>query len=130
MSDRKLRVAFPSGQIVLILMGVLVLYLAVDFGRQVILSHQRHDELRAIQSQISASAEHQADLQKRLEYGQSDAAAEAWARSQGWVKANEVPVVLVAPAGTGSSETQGNGSGGSASDSVPDKWWDLFFGNR
>ena len=47
MSERRLRIGFPSNQIVLILMGILVLYLAADFGRQVIVSQQQNDDLRS-----------------------------------------------------------------------------------
>jgi cell division protein FtsB len=130
MSDRKLHIAFPSSQIVLVLMGILILYLAVDFGWQVIVSQQRRNDLRDVQAQIDGSRQRQAELKKQLEYSQSNAAAEAWARDQGWVKANEVPVVIVAPAGDSGSATQGGEAGSSASDSILDQWWDLFFGNR
>ena len=130
MSDRKLHVTFPSSQIVLILLGILILYLAVDFGRQVIISQQRRNDLREVQAQMGASLQRQAELKKQLEYSQSNAAAEAWARDQGWVKANEVPVVIVAPSDASGSTTQGGEAGGSASDSILNQWWDLFFGNR
>ena len=130
MRNRKLDLAFPASQIVLALMGILVLYLAVDFGRQIIVSQQRRNELREVRAQIDNSLARQVELKKRLEYGQSDAAAEAWARDQGWVKENEVPVVIVSPAGAGESATQGSTASSAVSDSVLDKWLELFFGNQ
>ena len=130
MRNHKLGLAFPAGQIVLALMAILVLYLAVDFGRQIIVSQQRRSELREVRAQIDNSLGRQVELKKQLEFGQSDAAAEAWAREQGWVKENEVPVVIVSPAGAGDSATQGSRAGSPAADSVLDKWLELFFGNR
>lgn len=129
MSDRKLRIGFPSGQIVLILMGILVLYLAVDFGRQVIISQQRRNDLRAVQAQIKAGEARHAALVADLEYSQSDAAAEAWARDQGWVKSGEVPVVIVAPQ-TESEASRAGGDSASLAGTVLREWWDLFFGIR
>jgi len=129
MSERKVRIGFPSNQIVLILMGILILYLAVDFGRQVIISQQRQSELRAAQAQILGSQERQAALQSQLEYSESDAAAEAWARDQGWVKANEVPVVIVAPTAVSGLETH-DAEPGSRSGPVLREWWELFFGSQ
>jgi len=129
MSERRLRIGFPSNQIVLILMGILVLYLAADFGRQVIVSQQQSDDLSQVQAQIAASEEHQAVLQAQLEYSQSDAAAEAWAREVGWVKAGEVPVVIVAPgAVVPGAETQPNATP-SGSGTMLKEWWNLFFGS-
>jgi cell division protein FtsB len=130
MSNRKLRSVFPASQLVLILMAILVAYLAFDFGRQVISSQQVQKELHQIEGQIGATLEQQEGLKKQLEYSQSDAAAEAWARQQGWVKENEVPVVIVAPT-SASGEVAPTGEGSSSgSDSALDAWWDLFFGSR
>ncbi len=128
MSERRLRIGFPSNQIVLILMGILVLYLAADFGRQVIVSQQQKDDLGKVQAQIAASNDRQAALQAQLGYSLSDAAAEAWAREQGWVKAGEVPVVIVAPAAVPGSEAQ-PGDTGSGSGTILKEWWNLFFGS-
>ena len=128
MSERRLRIGFPSNQIVLILMGILVIYLAADFGRQVIVSQQKKDGLSQVQAQIAASQEHQAALNAQLEYSQSDAAAEAWAREQGWVKAGEVPVVIVAPGALPGSEAQPDDNG-SGSGTILKEWWNLFFGS-
>jgi len=128
MSVRRLRIGFPSNQIMLILMGILILYLAVDFGRQVIVSQQQTTELSQVQAQVAASNGQQAMLQAQLEYSRSDAAAEAWAREQGWVKANEVPVVIVAPDTVPAVETQPQGAG-SVSGTTLREWWNLFFGN-
>jgi len=128
MIGRRWRIGFPSNQIMLILMAILIVYLAADFGRQVIVSQQQKTELGQVQAQIAASVEHRTALEAQLEYSRSDAAAEAWAREQGWVKANEVPVVIVAPDTAPAVETQPNGAG-SVSETILQEWWNLFFGN-
>ncbi|HNS51404.1 MAG TPA: hypothetical protein PKO09_09500 [Anaerolineae bacterium] len=129
MSHRNVRIGFPSGQIVLILMGILVLYLAVDFGRQVIISQQRRNELRAVQAQIADGERRHEALLAELEYNESDAAAEAWARDQGWVKTGEVPVVIVAPH-TEVEASQVSAEVGFPAGTVLREWWELFFGFR
>jgi hypothetical protein len=129
MNKRKLRVVFPSSQIVLILMGILVLYLAVDFGRQVIISQQYKARLLAVQAKKAAASDRQAALQDQYEYIQSDKAPSDWGRNLGWAKPNEVPVVIVAP-----DEASGSASPSDAGSVPPDgnlnEWWELFFGAR
>jgi hypothetical protein len=130
MGESKVRFGFPVRQIVLILMTALVLYLAVDFGRQVILSNMRQDDLQQVKDDVAAALQKKQYLEKRLEYVLSPQAAEEWARSVGWVKANEVPVVLVGPTAVPADA----GSEGSLSPADQDanrtRWWDHFFGDR
>lgn len=130
MSDRKLRVSLPLGQLALILMAVLVLYLAIDFGRQVVLSQRRQDELKQVEGKIKLASQKRDDLEKRLRYVQSPEAAQEWARQQGWVKANEVPVVLVAPSKPEATPVPAGTQRESDSASNRNRWLDMFFGGH
>ncbi len=115
-------------QLVLILMGIVLLYLVVSFGRQVAVSHQRSQELAQIQEKVSLAKEQNQELHSYLDYAQSDSAAEAWARQQGWAKDGEVPVIVVDPS---TAETPAIESLQQESPaSYRQAWWELFFGTR
>ncbi|MFC2031373.1 hypothetical protein ACFLWA_11685 [Chloroflexota bacterium] len=130
MTDRKSRIAAPISQVVLLLLGILIIYLVVDFGRQVLVSHQRQAELRQVEARIDAAMEDGVALEERLAYAQSPQAAEAWARNQGWAKSNEVPVIVVAPEGEAANSPRARREEGLRLGSVRQTWWDLFFGDR
>ncbi|MBN1135898.1 MAG: septum formation initiator family protein [Anaerolineae bacterium] len=115
-------------QLVLILMGTVLLYLVVNFGRQVATSYQRGQELQQIQEKVRLAEERNQDLHVHLGYAQSDQAAEAWAREQGWAKTGEVPVIVVAPSAKESPELEPSQQELPAS--YRQAWWELFFGTR
>ncbi len=131
MRDRRIRFAFSLGQALLILTGVLIIYLVVDFGRQMAVLLQRRDELNRTSLQVTAAQAENAALQSQLDYSKSPEAAELWAREHGMAKANEVPVVILGPTpgtpvpGTKSSQPARDSSASSAQD-----WWDLFFAGK
>jgi hypothetical protein len=111
-------------------MGIVILYLGASFARQATISHQRREELRELEAEIAATETENVDLQERLEYAQSPAAAEEWARENGWAKEDEVSVVVVAPSVQSSpSDTHGTTEEPKPS-SNREAWWDLFFGER
>ena len=127
MTGDRVRRALPINQLLLLLMGFLILYLVVDFGRQVVSSYQRREELQQIEQQVQAAQQESEQLKARLTYAQSAQAAEEWAREQGWAKKDEVPVVIIAPA---ASISGGGGSRSPVSTAISshrDAWWDLFF---
>jgi type II secretory pathway pseudopilin PulG len=130
MIGKESRRASFVNQILLILIGTLLLYLVVNFGRQVAVSYQRHQELGQVQSQISAAQSRTQELQEYLDYALSDGAAEAWARQQGWAKPGEVPVLIVASSTGGSSATQTQPAQADSPASYQQSWWELFFGTR
>ena len=115
-------------QLLLILMGTVLLYLVVNFGRQVAVSYQQGQELEQIQAKVSLAKEQNQVLHDYLAYAQSDSAAEAWARKQGWAKSGEVPVIVVAPSimETPALESPPQESPASSRQA----WWELFFGTR
>ena len=117
-------------QIALLAMSVLIVYLVVDFGRQVVLSRQRHDELRRVEQQIRAVMEEREELEQCLEWTQSSEAAEAFAREQGWAREGEVSVVLVEPALTPVPTPATSPVARRVEDSTREAWWGLFFGER
>jgi hypothetical protein len=115
-------------QLLLIMMGTILLYLVVNFGRQVAVSYQRGHELDQIQEKVSLAEERNQELHNYLEYAKSDSAAEAWARKQGWAKAGEVPVIVVAPSTIETPVLESSPQESPAS--YRQAWWELFFGTR
>jgi hypothetical protein len=128
MTGREVRRTPFSSQLLLILMGTVLLYLVVNFGRQVAISYQRGQELQQIQERVGLAEERNQELREYQAYANSDAAAEAWARDQGWAKAGEVPVIIVAPPASASPATELPSQESPAS--YRQAWWELFFGAR
>jgi len=115
-------------QVILILMATVLLYLVVNFGRQVAVSYQQGRELEQIQAKVSLAKEQNQVLLDYLAYAQSDSAAEAWAREQGWAKSGEVPVVVIAPSTAEIPTLESPAQESPASSRQA--WWELFFGTR
>ncbi len=130
MTDRKSRIAAPLSQVLLLVLGILIIYLVVDFGRQVLVSHKRRAELRQLEERIDAARKGGAALEEHLAYARSPEAAEAWARNQGWARADEVPVVIVAPEGEAPSNPVARRAQPRGLSSVRQGWLDLFFAER
>ena len=131
----RLQRLIPLNQILLILMGILVVYLMVDFGRQVGLSHQRRQELDQIEQQIQAALTERSDLEGQLAQATSSEAVEAWARRNGLTRENEVLVVFFGgPPREPSIPLLAQGSPFARPEALPasprEAWWDLFFGTR
>jgi cell division protein FtsB len=127
MTGDRVRRALPINQLLLLLMGSLILYLVVDFGRQVVSSYQRREELQQIEQQVQGAQQETEQLNARLTYAQSPQAAEEWAREQGWAKEDEVPVVIIAPSAPDSSGGGSRSPVAAAAPSQREAWWDLFF---
>jgi cytoskeletal protein RodZ len=115
-------------QVILILMATVLLYLVANFGRQVAVSYQQGRELEQIQAKVSLAKEQNQVLLDYLAYAQSDSAAEAWAREQGWAKSGEVPVVVIAPSTVEIPTLESPAQESPASSRQA--WWELFFGTR
>jgi cell division protein FtsB len=114
----------------LVIMGIVILYLGASFVRQASISHQRRDELRQLEAEITATKSENVDLGEHLEYMQSSEAAEEWARKNSWAKQDEVSVVVVAPSARSSPSDTGGPQEESKPSSNREVWWDLFFGER
>ena len=117
-------------QLLLLLMGIVMLYLLADFGRQLAVYYQRRQELRQVEAQIAAAEQEKLALEEQRSYALSPVAAEQWARENGWAQEGEQTVVIV---GQGAQEqlapeervdTNPDGT------SPQSTWWDLFFGER
>jgi cell division protein FtsB len=130
MTEARVRKALPISQFLLLFMGILLLYLVADFGRQVIVHHQRQQDLRQLQAQVESAREQTKLLDAWLTYVQSPQAAAAWAREQGWTKPDEVPVVVVAPPSGPSAEVDVGTEVVTGSSSPRDAWQTLFFDER
>ncbi len=126
----KLRRLIPLNQILLILMGILVVYLMVDFGRQVGVSHQRRLELDQIEQQIEAALAEKSELEDQLAWAASPEAVEAWARRNGLTRENEVLVVFLGEPSGLPDQASPLARPKTPATSTRAAWWDLFFGTR
>ncbi len=130
MAGKKARLVLPFSHLLLILSGILILYLVVNFGRQVGVSYQRRQELKRIEQQIESARQEKAALEEELIYAQSPQAAEAWAREQLWSRPDEVPVMVIAPPAEEATASQEVPQEAGEAQAVRQVWWDLFFGSR
>jgi hypothetical protein len=114
----------------MILVGIVVIYLVMDFGRQVLASHEVHVELRKAQAELAAAKAEQKALEERVRHAYSEEAVHIWAREQGMARENEQAVTILAedtPPAPSVRETPRTTPA-----SVPARrvWWDLFFAER
>ena len=130
MTDWKDKVWPLFTQLLLILMGLVLLYLAVSFARQVRVSQQRRQEIGNLEGQIGVTLEERTTLERDLQQARSDTAVEEWARSQGWAKADEVIVVPVGARTAPSADGQAAPRPPTVPASPQQAWWNRFFGTR
>jgi hypothetical protein len=130
MTDGKARRAWSLRHLLLIMMGAMILYLGAGFAQKVGISLERRDDLRRLEEQIVRAQQQEAALEAELEYMRSAAAAEAWARENGWAREDEVAVVLVAPPSAAALSSQEGSRAGLEPSSIREQWWDLFFERR
>jgi cell division protein FtsB len=130
MTNRSAHKTLPFGQILIIMAVIAAIYLLVDFGQQVQVSNARREELETLRQQIAVAEEAQANLEKQLEYVRSEEAVEAWARENGLATPGEVPVVVVAPPGDASPQSEESSERALGPSSFRETWWDLFFGSH
>lgn len=130
MSNNNARRTLPFRQVLLILMGIVILYLAAGFVRQARISYQRNQELGQIEQEITKTEAEIAELDEVLVYVESPEATDRWARENGMAKEGEVSAVVNAP-DSGSSPEVGQEPGeGALPGTNREAWWDLFFGRR
>lgn len=129
MIARRTRSTLSLSRFLLIVMGIVLLYLVASFVRQVAISHQAARELEQIEARQTAAAQENERLNAYLVYARSNPAVEKWARDQGWAKAGEVPVVVVAPRSQATPAPAGPAPAASPA-SYRQAWWELFFGTR
>jgi Tfp pilus assembly protein PilN len=95
----------PQRRLAIIIGVAALLLLALSFGQLLVARYevgQRADSLRA---EIAALREENADLQKELQYRQSDQGVEQSAREQlGWTKAEDTLVVVPGTPSAGATD--------------------------
>ena len=127
---RKALRLFSLGNFLLIATILLILYMGSSFVHQINTYLQRRDESDQMKQRLEAAHQEEVLLQEELEYVQSAEAAEAWARENGWAKADEVAVVVVAPPAGLADQESNDLETVAPPRSPPELWWDLFFGER
>ena len=130
MTERKMRSTSLLGQLLLVLMAGVLMYLVLTFVKQVGVSQQQQQELQRIKLRITSVAEEASALEAALEKARSSEAVRGLALSNGWAQPGEQLVVPVGsrvdpPAAL--SEDEGEEAGPDVPGEV---WWDLFFGTR
>ena len=130
MTGVRIRGAIPYRLVLSLLVGAVLLYLVVSFVMQIGVSLELQDKVRRLEREITLAEQSNLELDARLQYVSSDAAAEEWARQNGWAKPNEVLVVVLAPEGEGSPPDGPQQGEGVTPVSNRESWWNLFFGER
>lgn len=113
--------------LLLVLLGLVAFLLLADFGRQLVTNQQRHTELQEIEEELSAAIQQEKELEERLRYSRSNAAAEAWARQLGWTRADERAVVIVDADQYSSTDPLNPAGQSSSAPSSGDGLWSLLF---
>ncbi len=126
MDKTKRKVPF-LGQVLLVLLGIVILYMTIDLSRLVGVSYQRRKELHRLEEELAAAQARQSALREQLAYAQSEAAVEEWARENGLTRPGEVPVVILAPVADEVQVGRHPSPEGNAA-SIREMWWNLFFG--
>jgi cell division protein FtsB len=129
MPANETRSTYIVSRFLLILIAALLLYLVANFARQAAVSYQRQKELEQMQAAVAAAQAENEQLKAYADYAKSDPAAEEWARSQGWAKAGEIPVIVVAPQGS-AAPAPAESAPADQPASHRHEWWSLFFGTR
>jgi cell division protein FtsB len=111
-------------------MGVVLLYLSVNFVMQTAERLELRDRLHRIEQEIATAEKTNAELEARLDYVSSDDAAEEWARENGWARSDEVLVVVMAPEVETALGDEIRRSEDAGPASSRDSWWELFFGEH
>lgn len=130
MTDRRVRAAQSLSWFLLIPIAMLILYLVVDFGQQVVVYHQQKKELRRVDEENQAALADTDELEAQRDYAQSDDAAERWARKLGWARPDEVPVVIMGPDIVSPSSDARRARPVAGPATPQEAWWDLFFAER
>lgn len=128
MTNSRIGKVVPYRLILSLAMGAVIFYLAVSFVMQMGTSLELRDKRHRIEQEIAAAEKANAELEARLQYVSSDAAAEEWARENGWARQDEVLVVVLAPEAGNSPQDERQQGDQVNPVSVRDSWWDLFFG--
>jgi hypothetical protein len=111
-------------------MGIVVLYLAADFVRQMAVSHQRKEEYAQIEQRIALGREETVKLTEELEKVGSPQAIEEAVRPQGMIREDEVLVIPVGAPSEALPEDEPESLIETEFDSPREAWLDLFFGTR
>jgi hypothetical protein len=80
--DGKARMARFFSQLLMILVGIVVVYLVMDFGKTVMASRRHRAELKVWQARLDAVYEEQSRLEDRVRYNYSEQAVDDWARAR------------------------------------------------
>lgn len=122
---------FPLIQFTVIVVVTVSVLLVVGFARRTAATYQVRNEEARLEAELVAAKEHHQDLQKRLEYVQSDAYVEEIARTQfKWARPGEVVVVVMAtpvPAPTPPAPGQPTSDEEVIAQSSWEAWWMVFF---
>jgi hypothetical protein len=112
--------------LLLVLLGLVTLLSLADFGRQLVINQQQHEDLVEVEDKLQLAIHQEEQLEERLRYGRSKAAAEAWGRELGWTRADERSVVIVEAGQFSSSDALDAPRQSSAEPSSGDGLWALL----
>ncbi len=96
----------PQRRLAIIIGVAALLLLALSFGQLLVARYEVGQRADALRAEIAALREENADLQKELQYRQSDQGVERSAREQlGWTKAEDTLVVVPGTPSAGAADS-------------------------
>jgi cell division protein FtsB len=128
--DGKARMSRFFSQLLMILVGIVVVYLVMDFGRTVMASRRQNEDMKELQGRLKAVYEEQGQLEDRVRYNYSEQAVDDWAREIGLVKENEVAVTILDDDEAPEPPVREKPRTTPASIPARRVWWDIFFAEQ
>ena len=128
--DGKARMSRFFSQLLMIFVGIVVVYLVVDFGGTVIASRHLNRDLEDLRARLRATNKEQRRLEDRVRYAYSEQAVDVWAREIGLSKENEVAVTLLNYGEAPEPPVREKPRTTPASIPARRVWWDLFFAEQ
>jgi hypothetical protein len=115
-------------QTIVILVLIAGLFLTADFNQRLGLNRRIGADEQTLEQEVAAAEAHRADLLAQIEYAQTDAYVERWARYEAkMIKPGEV---LVVPLALPPSEAQVAAPPPTPTPQPWEAWWEVFFGQR
>lgn len=119
-----------SWQFLLIIALILIVPLTVDINRRISVLRRMHQEEARLTQELTEAQSEQSELQAQLEYVNSDAYVEAWARVEARMTLpGETAFVPLIDWEVETDQTLPSGAAAGSNLSIPQQWRRLFLGD-
>jgi hypothetical protein len=130
MTDQNIRRTPFLGQLLLLLMAAVFVYLVVTFVQQVAASQEQREERDRLAQEINAAGAEKTELAQELDRALSDDTVAEWAHTMGLSTENEALVIPYGGQQGSSTDPEESLEPATGVDASRDTWLELFFGKR